>query len=172
MSATPLFHKVDAVTIPVPDLDTGLRFYRDSLGHELRWRNDAVGQAGLALAAGDTEIVLTTRQGYEPDWLVASADEAAAAVQAAGGVVTELRPGLPADLKPAAGLRESACHKSSALGCGSPCAAVYGRLAFPTIGKALTSMVAVGWSARWARTGGTRRSSSTASSGRRAPADC
>jgi len=90
MSPTPLFHKVDAVTIPVPDLDAGLRFYRDSLGHELRWRNDAIGQAGLALAAGDTEIVLTTRQGYEPDWLVASADEAAAAVQAAGGrVVTE-----------------------------------------------------------------------------------
>ena len=90
MSATPLFHKVDAVTIPVPDLDTGLRFYRDSLGHELRWRNDAIGQAGLALAAGDTEIVLTTRHGYEPNWLVASADEAAAAVQAAGGrVVTE-----------------------------------------------------------------------------------
>jgi predicted enzyme related to lactoylglutathione lyase len=90
MSATPLFHKVDAVTIPVPDLEAGLRFYRDSLGHELRWRNDAIGQAGLALAAGDTEIVLTTRQGYEPDWLVASADEAAAAVQAAGGrVVTE-----------------------------------------------------------------------------------
>jgi len=62
----------------------------DSLGHELRWRNDAIGQAGLALAAGDTEIVLTTRQGYEPDWLVDSADEAAAAVLAAGGrVVTE-----------------------------------------------------------------------------------
>ena len=36
------------------------------------------------------EIVLTTRQRYEPDWLVASANEAAAAVQAAGGrVVTE-----------------------------------------------------------------------------------
>jgi len=87
MSATPLFHKVDAVTIPVPDLDAGLRFYRDSLGHQLRWRNDAIGQAGLALAAGDTEIVLTTRQGYEPDWLVASADEAAAAVVAAGGRV-------------------------------------------------------------------------------------
>jgi len=26
---------VDAVTIPVPDLDSGLRFYRDALGHEL-----------------------------------------------------------------------------------------------------------------------------------------
>src|SRR6266700_222374 len=73
MPATPLFQKVDAVTIPVPDLDAGLRFYRDSLGHELRWRNDDIGQAGLAVASSDTEIVLTTRQGYEPDWLVRSA---------------------------------------------------------------------------------------------------
>lgn len=90
MSATALFQKVDAVTIPVPDLDAGLRFYRDSLGHELRWRNDEIGQAGLALASSDTEIVLTTRQSYEPDWLVPSAGQAAAAVQAAGGrVVTE-----------------------------------------------------------------------------------
>jgi catechol 2,3-dioxygenase-like lactoylglutathione lyase family enzyme len=82
MSATPLFHKVDAVTIPVPDLDAGLRFYRDSLGHQLRWRNDAIGQAGLALAASDTEIVLTTRHGYEPDWLVDSADGQRRAVSA------------------------------------------------------------------------------------------
>jgi len=90
MSTTPLFQKVDAVTIPVPDLDAGLRFYRDSLGHKLRWRNDDIGQAGLALPGGDTEIVLTTQQGYEPNWLVTSADRAAAAVQAAGGrVVTE-----------------------------------------------------------------------------------
>jgi predicted enzyme related to lactoylglutathione lyase len=89
MPAIPLFQAIDAVTIPVPDLDAGLRFYRDSLGHELRWRNDDIGQAGLAMAGG-TEIVLTTRQRYEPDWLVASADEAAAAVRAAGGqVVTE-----------------------------------------------------------------------------------
>jgi catechol 2,3-dioxygenase-like lactoylglutathione lyase family enzyme len=74
----------------VPDLDAGLRFYRDSLGHELRWHNDDTGQAGLALAASDTEIVLTTQQGCEPDWLVTSADEAVAAVRAAGGrVVTE-----------------------------------------------------------------------------------
>jgi hypothetical protein len=83
MPASPLFQKVDAVTIPVPDLDAGLRFYRDALGHPLRWHNDDIGQAGLALAGSDTEIVLTTRQGYEPDWLVASADEAAAAVRAA-----------------------------------------------------------------------------------------
>src|ERR1700691_221096 len=90
MSASPLFQAIDAVTNPVPDLDAGLPFYRDSLGHELRWRNDDIGQAGLALAGSDTEIVLTTRQRYEADWLVASADEAAAAVRAAGGqVVTE-----------------------------------------------------------------------------------
>jgi predicted enzyme related to lactoylglutathione lyase len=82
-----LLQKVDAVTIPVPDLDAGLRFYRDALGHRLLWRNDDAGQAGLALPGSDTEIVLTTRQGYEPDWLVASADEAAAAVRAAGGRV-------------------------------------------------------------------------------------
>jgi catechol 2,3-dioxygenase-like lactoylglutathione lyase family enzyme len=33
MSATPLSQMVDAITIPVQDLDAGLRFYRDSLGH-------------------------------------------------------------------------------------------------------------------------------------------
>jgi hypothetical protein len=42
------------------------------------------------LPGSDTEIVLTTRQAYEPNWLVTSADHAAAAIQAAGGrVVTE-----------------------------------------------------------------------------------
>ena len=81
---------VDAVTIPVPDLDAGLRFYRDSLGHRLRWRHDDIGQAGLALPGSDTEIVVTTQHGHEPNWLVASADHAAAAVRAAGGrVVTK-----------------------------------------------------------------------------------
>jgi predicted enzyme related to lactoylglutathione lyase len=85
MATTPLLQAVDAVTIPVPDLETGLRFYRDCLGHKLRWRNDALGQAGLALPASKTEIVLTTQLGYAPDWLVTSADDAAAAVQAAGG---------------------------------------------------------------------------------------
>jgi predicted enzyme related to lactoylglutathione lyase len=82
---TPLLQKVDAVSVPVPDLDAGLAFYRDRLGHQLRWRNDEIGAAGLALPGSDTEIVLTTRLRYEPDWLVASADQAADAVAAAGG---------------------------------------------------------------------------------------
>jgi predicted enzyme related to lactoylglutathione lyase len=90
MSEIPLLQKVDAVTVPVSDLDAGLRFYHGLLGHELRWRNDQVGQAGLAKPGSDTEIVLTTRQSYEPNWLVASADHAAAAIESAGGrVVTE-----------------------------------------------------------------------------------
>ncbi len=83
----PLLQKLDAVQIPVPDLDAGLRFYRDRLGRELRWCNDQIGQAGLAMPGSDTEIVLTTGQKYQPNWLVASADDAAAAVQAAGGRV-------------------------------------------------------------------------------------
>jgi predicted enzyme related to lactoylglutathione lyase len=85
MRAVPLLQKIDAVTIPVPDLDTGMVFYRDRLGQQLRWRNDAVGQAGLGLPGSDSEIVLATRQKYEPNWLVSSADEAAEVIVAAGG---------------------------------------------------------------------------------------
>ena len=62
----------------------GLRFYRDLLGHPLRWRKDAIGQAGPGLLNSDAELVLTTEQRYEPDWLVASVDQAAARFEAAG----------------------------------------------------------------------------------------
>ena len=78
------------MTIRVPDLDAGLGFYLDGLGHTLNWRNDEIGQAGLRVPDSDTEIVLTTEQGYEPNWLVDSADHAAREVEAAGGsVLTE-----------------------------------------------------------------------------------
>ena len=90
----PMLQYVDAVTVPVPDLDRGLAFYRDVLGHRLIWRNDATGQAGLATPGSGTEIVLTTRQSYEPDWKVASADAVAEVFGANGGkVVVE-----PADI--------------------------------------------------------------------------
>lgn len=85
MTAPPLLRKVDAVTVPVPDLETGLAFYRDALGHPLLWRDDARGQAGLGLPEQDAELVLTTVQALEPDWLVDSADDAAARIVAAGG---------------------------------------------------------------------------------------
>jgi predicted enzyme related to lactoylglutathione lyase len=85
MPSMPLLAGVDAVTVPVPDLDAGIAFYRDRLGHPLLWRNDELGQAGLGTATPGTEIVLSTRHAYAPTWLVASADEAATAMVAAGG---------------------------------------------------------------------------------------
>jgi predicted enzyme related to lactoylglutathione lyase len=68
----------------VPDLDTGLRFYRDGLGLELKWRHAT--QAGLRL--GDSELVLQTeRPDLETDFLVDSAEEAIRRVEALGGTV-------------------------------------------------------------------------------------
>jgi predicted enzyme related to lactoylglutathione lyase len=82
-----LLRKIDAVTVPVPDLDQGLRFYRDGLGHDLLWRDDSRGQAGLRMPETDAEIVLALGQAYEPDWLVTSAAEAAEVIVQAGGRV-------------------------------------------------------------------------------------
>ena len=80
----PLARKVDAVEIPVPDLDEGLAFYGDRLGHELIWRNAT--SAGLRLPDTDAELVLQTdREGMHVDLLVDSADEAAARVAEVGG---------------------------------------------------------------------------------------
>ncbi len=83
----PLLLYIDAVTVPVPDLDTGMAFYCGVLGHELLWRNNAEGQAGLSTPRSSTEVVLTTRLGYEPDWKVASADAAASIFRAHGGAI-------------------------------------------------------------------------------------
>ena len=80
-----LLRRIDAVTVPVPDLDQGLLFYRDALGHDLLWRDDSRGQAGLRMPETDAEIVLTLGQAYEPNWLVTSAPAAARAVADAGG---------------------------------------------------------------------------------------
>ena len=85
MATGGIFRRVDAVTVPVPDLETGLRFYGQALGHRLKWRNDAVGQAGLELPDGDSELVLTTRQSYQPNWLVDSVDNAVELLARQGG---------------------------------------------------------------------------------------
>lgn len=85
----PLLRAVDAVMLSVPDLDAGIAFYRDQLGHRLRWRNDELGQAALACPESATEIVLSTELPAEPNWLVDDTVEAAATVQRAGGRVVQ-----------------------------------------------------------------------------------
>ncbi len=80
----PLFRKIDCLQVPVPDLEAGLAFYRDKLGHELIWRTATA--AGLRLPDTDAEIVLQTeRPGMEANLLVPAADEAARRVVEAGG---------------------------------------------------------------------------------------
>ena len=90
-----LFRALDAVTVRVPDLDQGLAFYRDQLGHEVLWRNDAVGQAGLRLPETDTELVLSTSLDYAPNWLVTSVDDAVQRLVAAGGRVVSPPAAIP-----------------------------------------------------------------------------
>ncbi len=81
----PLFVSVDAVVLKVPDLEAGLAFYRDELGHEVVWHTERM--AGLRLAEGSSELVLSLDLGPETDLLVASVDDAVAAFVRAGGTV-------------------------------------------------------------------------------------
>jgi predicted enzyme related to lactoylglutathione lyase len=87
MSDAPVLRMVDAITVPVPDLDQGLEFYRHRLGHEMLWRNDELGQAGLRLPESKTELVLSTSLHYAPNWLVTSVDDAVHDIVRAGGRV-------------------------------------------------------------------------------------
>jgi lactoylglutathione lyase len=82
----PLMRQVDCVQFYVPDLDQGLAFYRDQLGHELIWRTDRA--VGLRMPDTDTEIVLQTEhQDLELDLKVASAEAASVRFEKAGGKV-------------------------------------------------------------------------------------
>ena len=82
----PLIRKVDCVQIHVPDLEAGLAFYRDRLGHQLIWRTALA--AGLRLPDTEAELVLhTERLGIEVNLLVDSVDAAVARIVAAGGAI-------------------------------------------------------------------------------------
>lgn len=84
----PLFRKVDCLHIPVPELEAGLSFYCDQLGHELLWRTTTA--AGLRMPDTDTELVLQTeRPEVEVNLLVTSVDVAITAITRAGGTVIE-----------------------------------------------------------------------------------
>ena len=83
---TPLFRKVDCLRIPVANLDAGLAFYRDALGHELNWRTAT--SVGLRMPNSDAEIVIHTEaQPPEIDLLVESVESAAQRFVESGGRV-------------------------------------------------------------------------------------
>ena len=75
--------------IPVPNVEAGLAFYRDALGHALIWRTDTA--AALRMAESSSEMVIQTeRPQLEANLTVRSADEAADAMVRAGGNVVVL----------------------------------------------------------------------------------
>jgi lactoylglutathione lyase len=83
---TPLFKRVDCLSIPVPDVDAALAFYSANLGHELIWRSSKA--AGLKLAGSNAELVLHhDDRPMETDLVVDSASEALVRFTAAGGKV-------------------------------------------------------------------------------------
>jgi predicted enzyme related to lactoylglutathione lyase len=82
----PLFRKVDCVQLPVPDLEAGLSFYRDSLGHQLAWRTETA--AGLQMPESEAEIVLQTERAWsEVDLLVDNIDTGLERITSAGGSI-------------------------------------------------------------------------------------
>jgi adenosylhomocysteine nucleosidase len=82
----PLFTKVDCLRLYVADLESGLAFYRDLLGHSLIWRSAT--SAGLRMPGSEAELVIQTEQaGQEVDIAVESVDSAAQRFAAAGGEV-------------------------------------------------------------------------------------
>ena len=82
----PLFHEVDCIRLYVPELESGLAFYQDQLGHSLIWRTPVA--AGLRMPDNQAELVIQTEQpGQEVDLAVGSADVAAQRFVQAGGKV-------------------------------------------------------------------------------------
>jgi lactoylglutathione lyase len=61
----PLFQKIDCIMLKVSNLNDGLEFYSQKLGHELIWKTDKA--AGLKLPNSDAELVISTENGPETD---------------------------------------------------------------------------------------------------------
>ena len=83
---TAVLRAIDCVHLTVPDLEAGLSFYRDALGHELIWRTPVA--LGLRLPDSEAELVLSTsHDGPQVDFLVPSVPDAVAALTAAGAIL-------------------------------------------------------------------------------------
>jgi predicted enzyme related to lactoylglutathione lyase len=84
-----LIRKVDCIRIPVPNLEAGLKFYQDALGHELIWRTKT--SIGLRIPESEAEIVIhTERDEPETDLTVEDVNTAVQTfVESGGSIVTE-----------------------------------------------------------------------------------
>jgi catechol 2,3-dioxygenase-like lactoylglutathione lyase family enzyme len=60
--ANPLLRKIDCVRLYVEDLEAGIAFYRDGLGHALIWRSE--GAVGMRMPGTDAEFVTGNIQGF------------------------------------------------------------------------------------------------------------
>ena len=84
-SAT-LFQMVDAVQFYVPDIEAGVRYYGDILGHEIIRKTESA--VGLRMPGSEAEIVIQNERDYlEIDLSVESANAAARRIEDAGGKI-------------------------------------------------------------------------------------
>ncbi len=82
----PLFQYVDCIRLSVPDLEKGLEFYRDKLGHKVLWRMGNF--VALQMPETQTEILLHTEPRAPEIYMkVTSVIEAVEKIKSAGGKV-------------------------------------------------------------------------------------
>jgi predicted enzyme related to lactoylglutathione lyase len=82
----PLFEYVDCIRLSVPDIEKGLQFYRDRLGHKVLWRMGNF--VGLQMPGTQTEILLHTEPRAPEIYMrVPSVTVAVARITSAGGRV-------------------------------------------------------------------------------------
>ena len=81
-----LSQMVDAVQFYVPDIEAGVRYYGDILGHEIIRKTESA--VGLRLSGSEAEIVIQNERDYqEIDLSVESANAAARRIEDAGGKI-------------------------------------------------------------------------------------
>jgi predicted enzyme related to lactoylglutathione lyase len=84
--SVPCFQMVDAVQFYVPDIEAGVRYYGDILGHEIIRKTESA--VGLRLSGSEAEIVIQNERDYqEIDLSVESANAAAHRIEDAGGKI-------------------------------------------------------------------------------------
>ncbi len=82
----PLFRFVDCVRLYVPDLQAGLKYYRDGLGLKVIWRSETA--IGLGMADDAAEIVIQNEHKWqEVDIKVESVLDAVEEIKQIGGQV-------------------------------------------------------------------------------------